>query len=343
MKIIVDAFGGDNAPVEVLRGCAMAVQEYGVSILLTGDEEKILACAKENEISLSGMEIHNAAQVMPVEAEPTLIRTQYADSSMAVGLRLLSEGVGDAFVSAGSTGALVVGASLIVRRIKGIQRAAIATIVPTMKGCYLLTDAGANAECRPGMLAQFGIMGSAFMESVMGVKRPTVGLVNIGSEENKGTPLQTESFALLKKAPVNFIGNVEPRDVPDGVCDVAVTDGFTGNVVLKLTEGVAMSLAGEIKSMLSANALTMIAALFIRGKLRDFKKKMDYTEHGGAPLMGIRKPVIKAHGSSNAKAFKNAIRQARDYAQGGVIDKIETALKELEQSQKEASEPVQAQ
>ncbi len=246
MRIIVDAFGGDNAPSEVLRGCAMAVEEYGVDILLTGDEQKIRACARKEGISLQRIEIHHAPSVIPVEEEPTLIRTKYADCSMADGLRLLGEGAGDAFVSAGSTGALVMGASLIVRRIKGIKRAAIATVMPTMNRRYLLLDSGANAECRPEMLLQFGVMGSVYMESVLGVSRPRVGLVNIGSEESKGTPLQTETFALLRDAPVRFIGNVEPRDVPAGVCDVVVADGFTGNVVLKLTEGVELSFAGEM-------------------------------------------------------------------------------------------------
>ncbi len=340
MKIIVDAFGGDNAPSEVLRGCAMAVKEYGVDILLTGDEASIRACAQKEGISLRGMEILHAPSVIPVEAEPTLIRTQYADCSMAAGLRLLSEGVGDAFVSAGSTGALVMGASLIVRRIKGIKRAAIATVVPTMNGRYLLLDAGANAECRPEMLLQFGLMGSIYMEAVLGAKCPTVGLVNIGSEESKGTPLQTEAFALLQNAPVRFIGNVEPRDVPAGACDVAVADGFTGNVILKLTEGVALAFAGELKSMFKANVLTMFAALLMKGKIQQFKKKMDYTEYGGAMLVGIRHPVIKAHGSSNAKAFKNAIRQARDCAEGGVTKKIEHALADL--ARKETSQAAQA-
>lgn len=331
MKIIVDAFGGDNAPAEVLKGCAMAVCEYKVTVIVTGDREKIERCARENQISMQGIEIVHAAQVIPVEAEPTQIMKEYDDCSMAVGLRLLAEGKGDAFVSAGSTGALVVASSLMVKRIKGIKRAAIATIIPTMTGHYLLLDGGANAECRPEMLLQFAVMGSAYMEAVQGVSKPRVGLINIGSEANKGTPLQVESHALLRKAPVHFIGNVEPRDIPGGACDVAVADGFTGNVVLKLTEGVALTFAKEIKRMFKSNGFTMIAALLMRNKLAQFKKKMDYTETGGAPLMGIRRPVIKAHGSSNAAAFKNAIRQARDYAQGDVIGRIESSLETIRQ------------
>lgn len=336
MKIIVDAFGGDHAPLAVIEGCALAVQEYGVEILLVGDREKIAQCAKEHQLPLSGISIVHAPDVIPVEAEPTDIRKKYANCSLAVGLQKLAEGAGDAFVSAGSTGALVVGATLIAGRIKGIKRAAIATMIPTFKGAYLLLDAGANSECRPEMLEQFAIMGSAYMQVMQGIASPRVGLVNIGAEPNKGTPLQVESYQLLQHAPVNFAGNVEPRDLPDWACDVAVADGFTGNVVLKLTEGVALSFAGEIKGMFKANPFTMFSALLMRGKLQEFKSRLDYTEHGGAPLMGISRPVIKAHGSSNAKAFKNAIRQARDYAAGGVIGKIESALLELKAREKEA-------
>ena len=343
MKIIVDAFGGDNAPLEVLKGCAMAVQEYGVEILLCGDQQKIKECAVANSISMSRMEIAHAPRAIPVEVEPTEVLKEYSDSSMALGLRLLSEGKGDAFVCAGSTGALVVGASLIVKRIKGIKRAAIGTVMPTMKSRYLLLDGGANAECRPEMLVQFAVMGSAYMEAVLGVKNPRVGLVNIGSEPNKGTPLQVESYRLLQKAPLNFIGNVEPRDIPMSACDVAVADGFTGNVVLKLTEGVALSFAGEIKRMLKANTFTMFAALLMRKSLQEFRNKMDYAEHGGAMLMGIQKPVIKAHGSSNAKAFKNAVRQARDIVQNDMIGKIEAGLRQIrEQAETEKHENASA-
>ncbi|MCI8622369.1 MAG: phosphate acyltransferase PlsX [Provencibacterium sp.] len=339
MKIIVDAFGGDHAPKAVLEGCAMAVAEYGVEILLTGDREKIERCAAENQISLEGITIEHAPGIIPVEADPTDIRKKYADCSLAVGLQRLADHAGDAFVSAGSTGALVVGASLMVGRIKGIKRAAIGTVIPTFQGCYLLLDGGANAECRPEMLQQFAVMGSAYMEALRGISNPRVGLINIGTEPNKGTSLQVESYRLLQNAPIHFIGNVEPRELPGWACDVAVADGFTGNVVLKLTEGVALSFAGELKRMLKANTFTMFAALLMRKNLQEFKKKMDYTEHGGAPLMGIAQPVIKAHGSSNAKAFKNAIRQARDYAAGGVIDKIETALAAIKAREKMEKSP----
>ncbi|MCI8441833.1 MAG: phosphate acyltransferase PlsX [Provencibacterium sp.] len=335
MKIIVDAFGGDHAPRAVMEGCAMAVAEYGIEVLLVGDRARIEQCAQENGISMEGISIEHAPGIMPVEAEPTDIRKKYADSSLAVGLQKLTKQEGDALVSAGSTGALVVGASLMVGRIKGIKRAAIGTLIPTFNGAYLLLDSGANAECRPEMLQQFAVMGSAYMQALQGVAAPRVGLINIGSEPNKGTPLQQESYQLLQNSPIHFIGNVEPRELPGWACDVAVADGFTGNVVLKLTEGVALSFAGEIKRMLKANTFTMFAALLMRKNLQEFKKKMDYTEHGGAPLMGISRPVIKAHGSSNAKAFKNAIRQARDFAAGDVVGRIETALADIKAHEKQ--------
>ncbi|MBC8569255.1 phosphate acyltransferase PlsX [Zongyangia hominis] len=332
MKIIVDAFGGDNAPLEVLKGCAMAVQEYHLTVVLTGDEEIIKKTAEENGVTLTGMEIVHAPDVVMVEDDPAAVIKNHGDSSLVKGLSLLAQGEGDAFVSAGSTGALVVGSSLLVKRIKGIKRAALAPIIPSNTGCYMLMDAGANLECRPEMLLQFGIMGSAYMNKIVKVNSPRVGLLNVGAEETKGTVLQKEAFALLKSAPVNFTGNIEPRDVPMGDCEVVVCDGFSGNIVLKLTEGLASAMMGNIKNILYKNTLTKLAAASIKGGLMELKKKMDYTEHGGAPLMGIAKPVIKAHGSSNANAFKNAIRQARDFVEHDVIGEIERSLEELKRT-----------
>lgn len=329
MRMIVDAFGGDHAPLEVLKGCALAKEEYGVDITLCGDEEKIRSCAKENGLSLDGMSILHAPSVIPVEEDPTTLLKEYADSSMAVGMKALKNGEGDAFVSAGSTGALVVGASLVIKRLKGVRRVGLATVIPNANQFYLLMDAGANAECRPEMLAQFGVMGSVYMERLKGVKNPRVGLVNIGSEETKGLDLQLETYKLLQKAPVNFIGNVEARGLPLGECDVAVADGFTGNVALKLTEGLAKYFSNELKGMFMANWKTKIAALLMKDSIAAFKKSMDYKEHGGAPLLGASMPVIKAHGSSDAKAFKNAIRQAKEYVDNHVIEEMQTALHEL--------------
>ncbi len=336
MRIIVDAFGGDHAPLEVLKGCSMAKEEYGVEITLCGDEEKIRDCAKNNNLSLDGMEILHAPSVIPVEADPTSLLKEYADSSMAVGMKALKNGEGDAFVSAGSTGALVVGASLIVKRLKGVRRVGLATVIPNANKFYLLMDAGANAECRPEMLAQFGVMGSVYMERLKDVKNPRVGLINIGAEETKGLELQLESYKLLQKAPVNFIGNVEARGLALGECDVAVCDGFVGNVALKMTEGLAKYFSIELKSMFMANIKTKIAALLMKDKITAFKKSMDYKEHGGAPLLGASQPVIKAHGSSDARAFKNAIRQAKECVENRVIEEMQNALHELKTENKEA-------
>lgn len=331
MKIIVDAFGGDHAPKAVVEGCMMAVKELGVNIILTGDKEKIEAVIAENNGDLTGIEIVHAETVMPVNEESTKIMKEYSNSSLAVGLKLLADGSGDAFVSAGSTGALVVGSSLIVKRLKGVKRAAIGTLIPTIvgRGSYMLLDAGANHECRPEMLVQFGIMGSAYMNKLVGVAKPKVGLVNIGAEETKGIPLYVAAHEQLKTAPLNFIGNIEARGLPMGECDVAVADGFTGNIILKLTEGMGKSISIGLKEMFTKSLKTKLAFVGVSDGLAEFKKKMDYTEAGGAPLLGLTRPVIKAHGSSNAYAFKNAIKQAKLCCENDVIGEIARALREL--------------
>ncbi|MBE6885798.1 MAG: phosphate acyltransferase PlsX [Ruminococcaceae bacterium] len=326
MKIILDGFGGDNAPLEILKGAADAVAELGVEIRMTGDEQTLRKVAEENGISLTGIEFVQASDVITMEDEPTSILKEKADCSMAVGLRLLRDGGGDAFVSAGNTGALVVGGTMIVRRIKGVKRPALAPVLPSAKGCFMLLDVGANVECRPEMLVQFGLMGSLYMKAVMDVEDPVVGLVNIGTEECKGTALQTESYQLMKKSGYHFGGNVEAREIPVGEYDVVVADGFTGNVILKLFEGLSKEIMGQIKGVFMQNLKTKIAAKMVYSNLRSFKKRMDYTEYGGSPLLGTAKPVFKAHGSSNAKAIKNAIRQAKVFCEKDVIGKIEAGL-----------------
>lgn len=326
MKVIVDGFGGDNAPLEVLKGCRLAADEYGVEIVLTGREDVLRKAAEEAGVSLDGITLMHADQVLTMEDSPRDVVRAKKDCSLAVGLRALAAGEGDAFVSAGNTGALVVGSMLLVRCIEGVKRPALAPILPSDTGCYMLMDAGANAECKPEMLQQFGLMGSVYMNKILHVQNPRVGLVNIGTEESKGTDLQREAFKLLGDAPCNFVGNVEGRDIPFGVCDVAVADGFTGNIVLKLTEGIGLTFTKYVKGLFMRNALTKLAALMIKPGLREFKKKLDYSEYGGAPLMGIAKPVIKAHGSSNAVAFKNAVRQAIAFVNEGVIDEIRKNL-----------------
>ena len=321
MKIIVDGFGGDNAPLAVLQGCEMAVKEYGVEIVVTGDEETLKKTAQENGVSLDHISFHHAPSVITMEDEPTSILKEKADCSMAAAFQLVKEGKGDAFVSAGNTGAILVGATFLLKRIKGAKRAALASVIPTATGCYLLMDCGANVECRPEILTQFGIMGSLYMKKVMKTANPKVGLINIGAEETKGGELQIAALAQMKEAPINFTGNVEARELPKGAVDVAVADGFTGNIVLKLTEGMGSLMSAKLKEIFGG-AVGKLAGALVLKKIKALKKSMDYTEYGGAPLLGINQPVIKAHGSSNPKAFKNAIRQARDFAQSGMIEEL---------------------
>ena len=326
MNIIIDAMGGDNAPLAPLAGAAAAVQELGVTITAVGDKAKLEALAQQENISLQGIEIVHAPDVIGMEEDATDILKKKPNSSMAVAMKLLVEGKGEALVSAGSTGALLVGATLMVKRIKGVKRAALAPVMPGAQKPWLLIDCGANVECRPEMLVQFAAMGTAYMEKVMNVANPVVGLVNNGVEETKGTELQLAAYKLLQNSHLNFMGNLEARDVPSGMADVVVCDGFTGNVILKLTEGVAKMLGGMVKEMFYKNAKTKVAGLMVKSELAEFKKRMDYTEYGGAPLLGIRKPVIKAHGSSNAKAYKSAIRQAKICAENDVSGTIEAWL-----------------
>ena len=327
-KIIVDAFGGDNAPLAALKGSELAVKELGVNIVLVGSEPEIHRVALQNDISLVGMEIIHAPAIFDMHAEPTSVLKENGDTSLAVGLKALAEGKGDAMVSAGSTGALAVGATFITKRIKGIKRPAIATVIPTPKSRFLLVDAGANAECRPEMLLSFGVMGAKYVELSMGVKNPRVGLLNNGTEDTKGDKLRVETYQLLKNSPLNFVGNIEAREVMSDKCDVLVTDGFSGNIVLKLSEGVALSFYGLIKQAFVRGTISKLAALMIKKNLRSMKKLMDYSEVGGAPLLGVKKAVIKAHGSSNERAFKNAIRQANAFASSGAI----TAISEFYQN-----------
>lgn len=326
MNIVIDAFGGDNAPLEIIKGAIDAQKDFKVDITLVGDEEKIKQCAKDNALDISALKIRHAPDVIEVCDDPMTMRTTKSESSMAVGMKMLRSGEGDAFVSAGSTAALVVGATLIVKRIKGIKRAALATLLPTATEPTMMLDSGANAECKPDMLLQFGIMGSIYMEKVMKFKNPSVGLANIGAEETKGRELELESYKLLKNAPVNFTGNIEAREIPQGKCRVVVADGFSGNLMLKLYEGMGKFFGNELKSMFTSGIGSKIGALFLLKRIKAFKKRLDYKEYGGAPLLGTAKPVIKAHGSSDAKAIYNAVRQAKSFTEGDVIGEVTRAL-----------------
>ena len=335
MKIILDIYGGDNAPLAPLKGAELAVKELGVEIIAVGNEAEMKEICEKEKISTEGIEFVDAPLVMPVCAEPTSALKEYKESSLVKGLSLLAEGAGDAYVGAGSTGAIVVAATLIVKRIKGIKRAALASVLPGLEHDYMLLDLGANVECRPEMLNQFGMMGSVYMQSVEGIENPTVGLINIGVEESKGTELQKEAFALMQNADYNFIGNVEVRDVPAGACDVAVADGWTGNIVLKTIEGLGKGFGKMLKGMLMKNIFTKMSAAFLKDGIRSFKMKMDSTTRGGAPLLGIAKPVIKAHGNSNPVAFKNAIKQAAIFVETDINGTISAALEKMKEEKAE--------
>lgn len=336
MKIIVDAFGGDNAPLEAIKGAALASAEYPIHIILCGDTEKINKCIEENNIDFKGKdyEIIDAPDVFDMHDEPTSLLKKNKDTSLAVAFRALAEGKGDALVSAGSTGAIVVGGTLIVKRIKGVKRPALASMIPSPDKPYMLMDIGANAECRPEMLAQFGVMSSVYLNKVEGRENPTIGLLNIGTEDTKGGTLQQESYKLLQNAPINFIGNVESREMPKGVCDGLVTDGFSGNIALKLIEGTSITLFKMLKGVFYKNLLNKLAAGILKGGLMSIKKKMDSSEVGGAPLLGVRQPVIKAHGNSDAVAFKNAIYQAKIFTENNVISAISEDIAKLSSEDK---------
>ncbi len=326
MKIIVDAFGGDNAPLEIIKGAMLARKEYGCDIVLVGDEDKIKQCVSDNNIDLENTVIVDAKEVITMHDEAKSVLKAKADSSMAVGFRLLNEGVGDAFVSAGNTGAVTVGATLITKRIKGVKRPAIASVMPSAKKPILLMDCGANAECRAEFLYQFGLMGSLYMKNILHYDNPSVALANNGEEDTKGTPTVKEAYALMKDAPYNFIGNIEGRQIPFGDADVVVADGFTGNLILKTYEGVAKVLMSGIKDAFMKNTLSKLSYLGVKSGIDDMKKQFDYKEYGGAVLLGVKKPVIKAHGSADARTFKNAVKQAVWFLENNLIEEIEKAL-----------------
>lgn len=330
MKILVDAFGGDNAPLEILKGCTQAKEIYtDTDIALVGNEEIIRKTAQENSISIDNMQIYDAPDVITMEDEAGEIMKSKNNSSMAVGLKLLANGEGDAFLSAGNSGALIMGATLIVKRIKGVKRPAFSPVMPTSKGPVLLIDSGANIEVRPEMLQQFGIMGSIYMENVLKIKNPRVALANVGTEEHKGGELQHQAFKLLKDTKLNFIGNIEARDIPAGATDVVVADGFTGNIIVKMYEGVAAELFKKIKGVFFKNLKTKIAALIIKKDLNELKQYFDYNQYGAAPVMGVSKPVLKTHGSAKATAIVTAIKSVIDFTNTDVTGKIEENIVSL--------------
>ena len=333
MKIILDAMGGDNAPEAAVLGAFEAAKSFGTEIILVGRGEAILEVMGRHGITdlPEGVEIANAEDVVDMHDEPDKVIHKRANSSMIIGLRLLAEGKGDAFVSAGSTGALLTGATLLVKRVKGIRRAAMAPAMPNKKGGKtVICDCGANAECTPEFLLQFGLVGSAFAKKQLGIAEPKVGLLNIGTEDSKGTQLQKDAYALLKDADekglLRFAGNVEARDVPLGEVDVVVCDGFAGNVLLKSIEGTAMFMGSLMKKMFKKDLFSKLGYLLCSSGVKQMMKMLDYHEIGGTQLLGIQKPVIKAHGSSDALAFRNAVKQAMDAVSNDITPDLEQAL-----------------
>ena len=328
MKLIIDAMGGDNAPLEIVKGALSGQKRWGVDVTLTGDTTAILqaleACGEKT--LPQGMEIVHTTETVEMCDDPATVFRRKKDTSMGVGLTMLRDGRADAMVSAGSTGALLTGATLIVKRIQGIRRAAMAPVIPTTTGQAVLIDCGANAECPPEYLMQFAYMGSYYAEHVLGRPEPRVGLLNIGVEPSKGTELQRTVYPMLQKADqegrIRFVGNIEAREAVEGSVDVIVADGYSGNIFLKTMEGTGLFLAREIKKIFKQNLLTKLAAVMVSGGLKRFKKLMDSSEVGGTALVGISKTVIKAHGSSNAYAFQNAIRQASQSVSSGLIENI---------------------
>ena len=326
-KVALDAMGGDNAPHEIIKGAMDAIgKRKDIKVFLVGQEEVIKKELENYTYEAEQVEVVNATEVIETAEPPVNAIRRKKQSSMVVGMNLVKNKEADAFVSAGSTGAIVVGGTLMVKRIKGVKRPALAGLIPSPDGHYMLMDMGANAECRPEMLEQFGVMASVYLNKVEGIDNPKIGLLNIGVEDSKGTELQKEAYKLLSEAPINFVGNIESREMPKGVCDAVITDGFTGNIALKLIEGTATTFFKMVKGVLYKKFVNKLAALILKKDLYALKGMMDSSEVGGAPLLGVKKPVIKAHGSSDAKALKNAIRQAISFTEKGVIDTISEHL-----------------
>ena len=346
MKIILDAMGGDHAPEAPVMGAVQAARDFGAQITLVGRTDEIMETLRANGIDQlpKGIEISHADDVVDMHDDPSAVIHKRKNSSMVLGLKKLAEGEGTAFVSAGSTGALLSGATLVVKRVKGIRRAAMGPSMPTKTGGkVVICDCGANAECTPEFLLQFALMGSLFCKKNMGVENPKVGLLNIGTEDSKGTKLQKDALVLLKaaheKGLINFVGNIEGRDVPLGTVDVCVCDGFSGNVLLKSIEGTAMFMGSVISKMFKKNALSKLAAALVMKDVKAFKKLLDYREIGGTQFLGIKKAVIKAHGSSDALAFRNAIHQAELAAAADFSAELEAGLRDLKElAAKEAAE-----
>lgn len=333
MRIILDGMGGDNAPGEIVKGAVEASKLIEDEIVIVGDGDKIEFQLKKYKYSDEKISVKHASEVIENDDAPVRAVRRKKDSSMVVGLNMVKSGEGDLFISAGNTGALMAGALFNLGRIQGIDRPAIASIYPILgtKKPSLLVDAGANSECKPSNLLEFAMMGSIYMEKVLGRENPKIGLVNLGVEETKGSTLTKAAFGLLEKSHLNFSGNIEAREVPLGGADVVVCDGFVGNVILKLTEGLAINIVNLLKKKFTENARAKMGAVLLSKKLRSLKEEFDYTEYGGAPILGVKGPVVKMHGSSNANAVKNSILKAIPFTEENVVGIISESVFEIEE------------
>lgn len=328
MIIAVDGMGGDYSPTAVVEGCVLAVNEYkNIHIVITGPEEIIKKELSKYQYDIEKIKINDAKEVISPNEHPVMAIKRKKDSSLNKALNLVKNGEADAIISAGSTGAFLAGCTLIVGRIKGIDRPALAPIMPGKNGPFMLIDCGANAECKPHYLVQFALMGKTYFENILKINNPSVGLINIGAEEEKGNELTKAAHKLLKETDFNFVGNIEARDIPAGDVNVLVCDGFIGNTVLKMYEGVVANVFGVLKEEIMSSFRTKIGGVLLKPVFKKFKKNYDYKEYGGAAFLGVKGICIKAHGSSDAKAFKNAIRQAVNFHENNIIDKI---VKEIE-------------
>jgi len=331
--IAIDAMGGDNAPAEIVKGAAEALNAFDVHLILLGKQTLVETELHKYDYPKDKITVVNCNETIDATDTPTTAIKQKKDSSMVAGFNLLKNGGADALVSAGSTGALLAGATFIVGRIPGVERPSLATMLPNQNGFSLMLDSGANVDCKPSYLAQFARMGAVYMENVAGVASPKVGLINIGTEKEKGNQLVKEAYALLESSGLNFTGNIEARDIPSGVCDVIVCDGFIGNIILKYTEGFAQSMFGMIKKELMKDTFSKIGALLSKRAYANLKKSFDYSEVGGAPFLGLKALVVKAHGSSDAKAIAGAVKQAVIFTEKDVVNKIKTNIQTYEKPQ----------
>ena len=335
MVVVVDGMGGDFSPNAVVEGCVAAIKEYDIDILITGAEDLITEELKKYTYDSNKIKIIDAKEVIGTNEHPVMAIKRKKDSSLVKALNLMKSGEADAIISAGSSGAFLAGCTLIVGRIKGIDRPALAPILPGKNGPFMIIDCGANAECKPHYLVQFGLMGKTYFENILKLPNPSVGLVNIGSEEEKGNELSKAAYKLLKEANLNFVGNVEAREIPTGDVKVLVCDGFVGNVILKLYEGAVANIFDILKTSIMSSFRTKLGGILLKPVFKKFKKDFDYKEYGGAAFLGVNGICIKAHGSSDAKAFKNAIKQATIFYENKVVDKLKIEIEKL--SEKENS------